>query len=185
MNHHFYKTEDNDCPDGIRDQNDIVVLSLCRVCGGGEASLTAHCPGRALTAEEEAGVMAGTLEFTNDKWWKAEDYVEPERTAADGTIRKQHYGDGKQPWDDMLTLGWAPYFAAGSALKYVRRYKNKNGDDDLAKGRWYFARLKEMFMGADNNNAQNAVVVFNQLLKELSFAEVDLMDREGMWVKKN
>lgn len=69
---------------------------------------------------------------------------EPEFQAADGTTRKLHYGSGRQPWDDICDLGWGPIFAAGNALKYVRRYTQKNGLDDLEKGRWYYARLVEM-----------------------------------------
>lgn len=69
---------------------------------------------------------------------------EPEHLAADGTVRKDHYGAGRQPWDDMVDAGWGPHFAAGNALKYVRRHASKNGADDLEKGRWYFNRLLEM-----------------------------------------
>jgi uncharacterized protein DUF3310 len=71
---------------------------------------------------------------------------EPEHIAADGTVRKDHYGAGRQPWDDIVHLGWAPEFAAGNALKYVRRHRDKGGEDDLEKGRWYYARLMDMAM---------------------------------------
>lgn len=70
---------------------------------------------------------------------------EPEFTAPDGTVRKAHYGAGRQPWDDIVDAGWGAEFAAGNALKYVRRYKAKNGEDGLEKGRWYYARLVELY----------------------------------------
>lgn len=73
--------------------------------------------------------------------------TEPEHVAADGTVRKDHYGAGRQPWDDIVDEAWAPEFAAGNALKYVRRHKAKNGEDDLAKGRWYYERLVAMAKG--------------------------------------
>ena len=66
---------------------------------------------------------------------------EPEIIGIDGTVRKAHYGAGKQPFDEMKELGWADHFAAGCVLKYVRRHAAKNGEDDLAKARWYWAEL--------------------------------------------
>lgn len=41
--HVLYKTEDKDAPESIKDRNDEVVLSLCRVCGKGEADLEEFC----------------------------------------------------------------------------------------------------------------------------------------------
>lgn len=55
--------------------------------------------------------------------------------------RAAHYGDGVQPWDHIVASGWGPAFAAGNALKYVRRHAAKNGEDDLKKGRWYYHEL--------------------------------------------
>ncbi len=69
---------------------------------------------------------------------------EAEITGIDGTVRKAHYGVGKQPWDEMKELGWAEHFAAGCVLKYVRRYKAKNGQDDLDKAGWYWAELGKL-----------------------------------------
>lgn len=43
---------------------------------------------------------------------------------ADGTIRKAHYGDGKQPWDTIKELSLAPEFAAGNVIKNLRRSKD-------------------------------------------------------------
>ena len=50
--HELYKTGDVDAPSAILDRNDEVVLSLCKVCGGAEASLPLICPGRRMTADE-------------------------------------------------------------------------------------------------------------------------------------
>lgn len=66
---------------------------------------------------------------------------EAERIAPDGTVRKVHYGAGRQPWDDVVDAGFGPVFAACNVLKYVRRAAAKNGADDLKKARWYFERL--------------------------------------------
>lgn len=100
-----------------------------------------------------------------------------EFVAADGTVRKSYYGDGVQPWDLMKEIGWAPHFAAGNALKYVRRYTNKNGDDDLKKGRWYYAELKKMVY--DNpNDPWNVPAHFalNNLLFLLTDEEIAILE---------
>jgi hypothetical protein len=60
----------------------------------------------------------------------------------DGTIRKAHYGEGKQPWDFIVEAGWAPEFAAGCVLRYLRRTKDPT--HSLESARWYFARLGEL-----------------------------------------
>ncbi len=69
-----------------------------------------------------------------------------EITGIDGTVRKAYYGKGKQPWDEMVELGWAEHFAAGSVLNYLKRDK---GDDkhDLESARWYWARLANTKLG--------------------------------------
>jgi hypothetical protein len=82
--------------------------------------------------------------------------AEPEHVAADGSTRKSHYGTGRQPWDDIVDLGWGPAFAAGNVLKYLRR--TKDPDADLKKARWYFewlwkrAALNSGFLDSDSEN---------------------------------
>lgn len=66
----------------------------------------------------------------------------PTHVAEDGTERKSRYGAGRQPWDDIKELGWAPHFAAGNVLKYLRRDKDR--EHSIESARWYFARLCEM-----------------------------------------
>lgn len=108
-----------------------------------------------------------TLDLTDFKPENTIVKKEPEHIAADGTIRKDHYGAGRQPWDDIVDAGWGAQFAAGNALKYVRRYMAKNGEDDLEKGRWYFARLKEL--------SQKESTILRDLLKILTPEEVELL----------
>lgn len=62
----------------------------------------------------------------------------------DGTVRQAHYGAGRQPWDDIMDLGWGPEFAAGNVLRYLRRDPGLKGVDrerDLRHARWYYAAL--------------------------------------------
>jgi hypothetical protein len=68
--------------------------------------------------------------------------LEPEITGADGTVRKAQYGDGVQPWDIIKERGWAPEFAAGNVLKYLRR--RKTPDEDRKKARWYWVELRKL-----------------------------------------
>src|SRR4051812_22769312 len=86
--------------------------------------------------------LDGDVDSYGDEYKKfcADNPDEPEHVAKDGSIRKQHYGPDRQPIDDIEDAGWGPAFCAGNALKYVRRAANKNGADDLKKGRWYYAR---------------------------------------------
>ena len=44
------------------------VLFLCEVCGGGEASLPTHCPGRRMTTVQVDLVQRGTVDFRDGKW---------------------------------------------------------------------------------------------------------------------
>jgi hypothetical protein len=64
--------------------------------------------------------------------------------ADDGTIRQDHYGTGRQPWDDIVDQGWAPEFAAGNILKYLRRTKDPEHSAESA--RWYWLRLIELMV---------------------------------------
>ena len=99
---------------------------------------------------------------------------EPEHVAADGSIRKDHYGMGRQPWDDIVDVGWGPAFAAGNALKYVRRHAAKNGADDLTKGRWYYNQLNRLCDG-DHRGSMKAVQVLNDLDGLLTSEERSLL----------
>lgn len=48
MKHQIYTNADKDAPKAIKDRNDDVVLSMCKVCGGAETELVDHpeCPGK-------------------------------------------------------------------------------------------------------------------------------------------
>lgn len=95
---------------------------------------------------------------------------EAEITGIDGTVRKAHYGEGKQPWDTIKELGWGPGFAAGNVLKYVRRHAAKNGEDDLDKARWYFAELQKL-----QKYSERAQVAYDDLCDELTRDEFTLV----------
>lgn len=58
--------------------------------------------------------------------------------------RQAYYGPTLQPWDLIKANGMGPDFAAGNVIKYVGRYRSKDGLKDLEKARWYLDRLIEL-----------------------------------------
>lgn len=68
--------------------------------------------------------------------------IEQNRNKAgqDGSERKAHYGDGKQPWDIIVEQGWGPAFAAANVLKYIRR--TKNPEHSFESACWYYDQLR-------------------------------------------
>jgi hypothetical protein len=62
-----------------------------------------------------------------------------------GVPRQDHYGQGRQPWDEILDANWAPEFCAGNVLKYLRR--TKDPEHSLESARWYWLRLHELALG--------------------------------------
>jgi hypothetical protein len=100
------------------------------------------------------------------------DRVEP---GADGSVRKAHYGDGKQPWDTIKELGWGPEFAAANVLKYLRRTKDVEGSRQ--KALWYKARLVEMMsdMSTTLGERQHASFCTSVMIKKLTSEEWELL----------
>lgn len=54
MEHDFYERDDG--------------LAHCKICNGGEGSLPTDCPGEKMTADEEALVYAGKLDYCAGGW---------------------------------------------------------------------------------------------------------------------
>lgn len=69
----------------------------------------------------------------------------PIREGNDAEPRKKHYGDGEQPWDTALKMGWGPVAAAFCVLRYLRR--DKAVEHSLESARWYATRLAEGAFG--------------------------------------
>lgn len=98
----------------------------------------------------------------------------------DDTERKRHYGAGRQPWDDIVSVGWAPQFAAGNILKYLRRDKTR--EHSLESAQWYWARLKELYY-TERGHA-TAAIVLGQLLELLSPDELLRLQKHGEEIPK-
>jgi hypothetical protein len=59
----------------------------------------------------------------------------------------EHYDNNIQPWDYMkATMSPEAFegFLAGNVIKYVSRYKKKNGREDLLKAQTYITKLLEL-----------------------------------------
>jgi hypothetical protein len=66
--------------------------------------------------------------------------------ADDMQVGGSHYKDKSiQPWDYIIAndLG----YLEGNVVKYVSRWKNKNGIEDLKKAQHYLAKLLEVANG--------------------------------------
>ncbi len=89
-------------------------------------------------------------------------FPDREKLGADGSVRKAHYGSGRQPWDDILDEGWGPGFAAGCVLRYLRR--DKAVEHSLESARWYMVRLLEHGVGSGTEEWQDAIERLRRLL---------------------
>lgn len=92
---------------------------------------------------------------------------QPEHLGTDGTVRKDHYGAGKQPWDTTKELGWHPYAAAFNVLKYLRR--SKEPEHSLKSARWYYHELQKAAHPSEHNPTAQGVLT--QLHFELTPVE--------------
>lgn len=70
MKHDYEKHEDHATdPDGVLCR--LVCdggLSICKICGGAEGSLTTDCPGVVMTTEQGDAVYAGRLDYQGGAW---------------------------------------------------------------------------------------------------------------------
>lgn len=86
-----------------------------------------------------------------------------------GDGRKAHYGAGRQPLDDILSMGWAPAFCAGNVLKYLRRAKDMRHSHESA--RFYWKLLEKLDQDSHDNPIYNGLLpirIFYDLKKMLT-----------------
>jgi hypothetical protein len=65
-----------------------------------------------------------------------------------------HYADGKVECIDAMEvvlkdLQGMEALCTGNVLKYIWRWKKKNGIEDLRKAKWYLERLIKLLEGGD------------------------------------
>tara|TARA_R100001244_G_scaffold121876_3_gene91537 strand:+ start:245 stop:550 length:306 start_codon:yes stop_codon:yes gene_type:complete len=65
--------------------------------------------------------------------------------AEEAVDHPDHYNQGNMEVIDAIEgLGYGEGFCVGSIIKYVTRYKHKNGIEDLKKALWYVNYLIEL-----------------------------------------
>jgi hypothetical protein len=65
--HVLYKDGDENIPDGIKDSNGQVVLSVCKVCGKAETELDEPCEARVASDQPPPGPMSALFDAWVDK----------------------------------------------------------------------------------------------------------------------
>lgn len=81
-------------------------------------------------------------------YWSEKESMEAEPTMTDSKqVGGSHYLKAIQPWD--IIEAWNLDFWEGNALKYLLRYKEKGGLQDLDKLEHYIQRIRQNY---SNNN---------------------------------
>lgn len=69
--------------------------------------------------------------------------MDNERTTVDLINKPPHYNQGNIEVSDFI-IDQKLDFLAGNIIKYVSRYRFKNGVEDLKKAEWYLKKLIEV-----------------------------------------
>ena len=69
------------------------------------------------------------------------------------SVEPNHYKNKKPEPIDVI-VGWDLNFIEGCIIKYISRYKDKNGLEDLYKAKWYMDKLIELKIKEDLDEAQ-------------------------------
>lgn len=79
--------------------------------------------------------------FLKDKFEVVNDICGVSGQPGTNVEHPKHYNKGIEVWD--YTDSWNMDFLEGNIIKYVTRYKHKNGVEDLKKAKQYIERLIE------------------------------------------
>ena len=69
------------------------------------------------------------------------------------------------------------YFCAGNAFKYLWRFKNKNGREDLEKAEWYIRHMRKLNHYMDNHHVcgvNDDLVEYLQYLYDVTVDKYDV-----------
>lgn len=72
------------------------------------------------------------------------DNIEMQRGLFDKIEKPKHYNIGIEPAEYMESLNIAEDYYAGNIIKYISRYKYKNGTEDVRKAKQYCKMLIEL-----------------------------------------
>jgi hypothetical protein len=88
--------------------------------------------------------QAEQMMTTVNKEW--EEWVDSQNHSEASEHCPKHYNNDIQPWDYMqATMSPEAFegFLLGNVIKYVSRYKKKNGREDLRKAQHYLEKMLE------------------------------------------
>lgn len=80
-------------------------------------------------------------EFTLEEYFANLNKLHKEDSAKNTQVAGSHYQRGIQPWD--IISEWELDFWEGNVLKYLLRWKHKDGVQDLKKAKHYLEYLIE------------------------------------------
>ena len=114
---------------------------MCLACGGGFTEGAQTCPhcGRSAKNVAHQSPPLSTSAPTNVHQCQPMPTNAPTNAHPD-PINPDHYRQGTLEVIDAIE-GLALGYREGNCLKYLARYKYKNGVEDLRKARWYLDRL--------------------------------------------
>lgn len=72
------------------------------------------------------------------------EYMNMQQELFDKIEKPKHYNIGIEPAEYMESLNIAEDYYAGNIIKYVSRYKYKNGTEDIRKAKQYCKMLIEL-----------------------------------------
>jgi len=92
----------------------------------------------------------------------------------DNVNHPQHYADSCsieciEAMELFLGREGLAQFCLGNAFKYLWRHKNKNGEEDLEKARWYLNKAKEL--GWDIASYSSLLKMVNKYTVAYTFKE--------------
>lgn len=132
----------------IKKGDRFVCIKTVIMDGNGEEAYTR---GGIYVSEQDGCVTdnGGFVGHTGDKYFWREHFrrmggvsIKP---VADAVNHPPHYTQGKVESIDAIesALGEEGFkgFLAGNVMKYIHRYRHKNGVEDLKKAKWYLERL--------------------------------------------
>jgi len=76
--------------------------------------------------------------------------IDGDNSSSDNVNHPPHYGGENDTYETIKVIeAWEMDFVEGNILKYLRRYKKKNGLEDLQKSLWYLEYLINKYKSND------------------------------------
>lgn len=68
----------------------------------------------------------------------------------------------------IIALGveYVQVFCIGNSYKYLWRYKNKNGEEDLNKAQWYLDKYYSLVLEYDSDPLDDKAMLISKIIKE-------------------